>query len=306
MNQIPVVLNPAAGGGRLMKCRRRLEAVAHTRGVRLDWQETAQPGHGQELARRVATDGHPLVLAFGGDGTYNEVACGVAGTTTAMGVLPGGTTSVLAYELGVPRPAPRALAALLDGTDRTMRVGTTDRGHLFLLMLSAGPDSVVVRNLPEGLKRRGGRVAVAAQAVRELVGGRPLPRLIVTANGERVQGGWAIVGKSRCYGGRHQATPGADPFAAYFETVVQLRFGRLAAVPFALAIPMGRHVRRRDVVRLHSDRVLLEPHPETEEIPYQLDGDPVGVLPVEASIAERTVTVRLPAGSPWLVRSSGP
>jgi diacylglycerol kinase family enzyme len=304
LNRIPVVLNPVAGGGRLMKSRRRLEAAAHARGVRLEWQPTRQPGHGRELAQRAAVDGHPLVLAFGGDGTYNEVACGVAGTSTAMGVLPGGTTSVLAYEFGVPRSAPRALVALLDGSDRTMRVGTTDRGNLFLLMLSAGPDSVVVRNLPERLKRRGGRVAVAAQAVRELVGGRPLPRMMVTANGERVQGGWAIVGKSRCYGGRHHATPGADPFAAYFETVVQLRTGRLAAVPFALAIPWARHVRRRDVVRLHTGRVLLEPQPETAEIPYQLDGDPVGVLPVEASIAERTVTVRLPHGSPWLVGSS--
>ena len=52
-----------------------------------------------------------------------------------MGVLPGGTTSVLAYELGVPRPSSRAVTALLKGEDRAMRVGRSDRGDLVLLML---------------------------------------------------------------------------------------------------------------------------------------------------------------------------
>lgn len=299
MNPVPIVLNPTAGGGRLLRHRHALDTVARANGVDLRWTLTQERGHGEELARRAAADGHRLVLAYGGDGTYNEVARGLAGTTATMGVLPGGTTSVLAYEFEVPRPAPRGLDALLQGHDRTMRVGRTNRGDLFLMMLSAGPDAVVVRNLADRFKWRGGRIAVAAQAVRELLGGGSLPRLMATVDDHGIEGGWAIVGNARCYGGPYHATPGADPFVDTLEVVVQRRVGRRAAIPFALGIPLGLHVKRRDVARFDGRRVLLEPTPNNADVPYQVDGDAVGQLPVEAWVADETVTVRLPKGSPW-------
>ena len=135
-----MVVNPVAGGGRLLRHRSELDAVARGLGLELEWQHTDRPRHAEELARRAADAGASMVFAYGGDGTYNEVARGLVGTRTALGVLPGGTTSVLAYELGSPRPAPRALPALAEGSDRDMRPGRTDRGDLVLLMISAGPD----------------------------------------------------------------------------------------------------------------------------------------------------------------------
>ena len=298
MKPVPIVINPTAGGGRLVRQRAPLDGTARANGITLQWMPTEARGHGEELARDAAAAGCPMVLAFGGDGTYNEVARGLVGSTTAMGVLPGGSTSVLAYELGVPRPAPRALAALLAGHDRAMRVGRTSRGDLFLLMLSAGPDAIVIRNLPDRFKWLGGRNGIALQAVREVLSGRPLPRLRAATGQETIEGGWAIAGNARCYGGRHHATPGADPFGGEFELVIQTSVGRRGAIPFALGIPLGRHLRRRDVVRLCGSRVTLEPVPETAEVPYQLDGDAVGLLPVEAWISDETVAVRLPAESP--------
>jgi diacylglycerol kinase family enzyme len=299
LTSLPIVLNPIAGGGRLLRSRPTLDAVAHACGVELEWLATEERGHGEELARRAAADGCPLVLAYGGDGTYNEVARGIRGTQTSMGVLPGGTTSVLAYELDIPRPAARALRALLDGVDRPMRVGESDRGDLILLMLSAGPDAVVVQDLPEKAKRRGGKRAIAVQAIKELLSRRRLPSLRVITNGTGVDAGWVIVGNARSYGGPFHATPGANPFDIGFETVIQCRVGRRAALPFACAIVFGRHVDRSDVVRLNEGRVRLEAC-SSDPVPYQVDGDAVGVLPVEVWTAEQTVMVRLPKDSLWV------
>jgi diacylglycerol kinase family enzyme len=298
VTSIPIVLNPAAGGGRLLGQRLPLDTAAHRVGIRLDWWLTEGPGHGEHLGRRAAQESRPLVLAFGGDGTYNEVARGVVASRTALGILPGGTTSVLAYEFGVPRPAPRALAALLGGRDRPMRVCRTGGGGLVLLMLSAGPDALVIRDVPDGFKRFGGRVGVAAQAVRELVSRRPMPRIRVTVDGEEIEGGWAILGNSRCYAGRHHATPGADPFTEGFEVVVHRGVGRRAAASFALGIPLGLHVRRRDVDRRHGRRALIEPVKGSADVPYQIDGDPIGNLPVEMWSTDEELLVRLPSKSP--------
>jgi diacylglycerol kinase family enzyme len=294
VRSIPIVLNPAAGGGRLLQQRPGLDAVAHRLGFGLEWWPTEGPGHGEHLGRRAAAESRPLIFAFGGDGTYNEVARGVVGTSTAIGVLPGGTTSVLAYEFSIPRPSAVALETLMDGVDRPMRVCRTSAGGLVLLMLSAGPDSVVVRDVADGLKRRAGKVGIGLQALRELVGRRPTPHLRVTVDGDTIDGGWAILGNSSCYAGPHRATPGADPFEAGFEAVVLRGVGRRAAVSFAIGLALGRHVKRRDVERRLARRALLEPVEAAADIPYQVDGDPVGSLPVEMWSTDEELMVRLP------------
>ena len=65
-----------------------------------------------------------MLAVWGGDGTYNEVARGLVDSETALVALPGGTTSVLAYELGVSRDPVQALVGQLDGERRAMAVGT--------------------------------------------------------------------------------------------------------------------------------------------------------------------------------------
>jgi len=270
-----------------------VQRKAEELGVSLELMETEAPGHATELAARCAAKNEEIVLAYGGDGTYNEVARGLLGTTTAMAMLPGGTTSVLAYEFEIPRPAEAALEALLAGEDRPMHCGRTDRGEIFLMMLSAGPDAVVLDRLDAGLKLKGGKLGIAVQALREF-GRRPLPRLRVTAGPWVETGGWVIVGNIRCYGGPFQATPGADPFSGRLEVVLQRRAGWLAAVSFFLSIPLRRHLRRRDVLRRTVERLRLEPEVPGERVPYQIDGDPAGELPVEVSVAPETVWIRIP------------
>ena len=295
MTHIPVILNPIAGGGRLLREQDRLQAVAADRGSELDIWISKSPTHTIELAERAAADEIPLVLAYGGDGTYNAVARGLLGSSTAMGVLPGGTTSVLAYEFGVPRPARRAVQSLLEGEDRAMRVGRTDDDDIVLLMLSAGPDSHVLERLRPSFKRLGGRVGVALQAVVEAMTGGALPRIRVMHTSTIDEAGWVIVGNSRSYAGKFCATPGADPFRDDFEVVAQQSNGRRAALSFLFGIPSGRHVTRDDVVRKVVDRVRLEPTSPGDTVPYQIDGDVVGVLPVEVSIDPKPLWIRLPA-----------
>jgi len=300
---LPVVVNPVARGGRARPPRSLLERIAAERGWRVEWWETQEPGHAAELAARAASDGHSTVGVWGGDGTYNEAARGLVGTETALLALPGGTTSVLAYELGIPRDPVEALVRLLEGERRPMAVGRTDKGQLFLLMLSVGPDAVILANLPPLLKHRAGKVGITAQAVVEFLRGR-LPYFSVSVDGESFKASWCIAGNSRSYGGPYAATPGADPFRPGLEVVTLARRGRLAVVPFFFSIPSGRHLRMRGVERRLATEVRLE---GPAGVPYQLDGDPAGVLPVTARGTDERVWVHLPrrgvASGPGLVVS---
>jgi diacylglycerol kinase family enzyme len=87
--------------------------------------ELVEPGDAADATRRAhraAAEGYAVVIAAGGDGTVNAVAQGVAGTTTALGILPLGSANDLAREYGVPRSIPEAARRLVERPPRTVDV----------------------------------------------------------------------------------------------------------------------------------------------------------------------------------------
>ena len=77
--------------------------------------ETNRRGHAIRFAEDAARRGLDAVVAFGGDGTLNEVATGIARSTTALAVLPGGSTNVFARTIGLPNDPVTAVDRLLAG-----------------------------------------------------------------------------------------------------------------------------------------------------------------------------------------------
>ncbi|HYR61551.1 MAG TPA: acylglycerol kinase family protein, partial [Actinomycetota bacterium] len=77
--------------------------------------DTAAPGHATEVASQAVRSGVDLVVAFGGDGTMNEVANGMVGSDTSLGILPGGNANVVCRNLGLPADIVEATGRLLNG-----------------------------------------------------------------------------------------------------------------------------------------------------------------------------------------------
>ncbi|HEX2295222.1 MAG TPA: diacylglycerol kinase family protein [Actinomycetota bacterium] len=115
-----LVVNPGAGR---MPPARRLQVVDEVRRrMRVDVYETDARDAGIEIAAAAADTGVRAVIAFGGDGLVNEVANGIAGTATALAILPGGTMNVFARALGIPTDPVDALEALLGRWEEARRV----------------------------------------------------------------------------------------------------------------------------------------------------------------------------------------
>ena len=88
---------------------------------------TAHAGHAAELARGAVDRGARVVVAWGGDGTVNEVATALVGTSAALAVIPAGSGNGLARMLGMPSNAARAIGRILNGNDRAIDVGRNRR-----------------------------------------------------------------------------------------------------------------------------------------------------------------------------------
>jgi diacylglycerol kinase family enzyme len=146
-----------------------LSALRHD--LKIDVAETTHRGHAVELARMARSDRLDVVLALGGDGTVNEVVNGLLSATTgppvpALGVVPGGSTNVLARNLGIPADPVEATGMLLDavraGRRRPLGLGRLD-DRWFTFCAGAGFDADVVRAVEE-LRANGKRSSAALYA----------------------------------------------------------------------------------------------------------------------------------------------
>ena len=124
---ITAIINPISGAGADPNVARRriamIEQAARERQVPVRIHLTERAGHAQELAREAAGSGCGCVIAWGGDGTVNEVGCGLMGSATVLGVVPAGSGNGLASALGVPMDAARAIADAFDAPVARIDVG---------------------------------------------------------------------------------------------------------------------------------------------------------------------------------------
>lgn len=216
-----------------------------------------------------------MVVAAGGDGTIAEVAAGLDGSNTPMGIIPLGTANVLAHELGLPFAPASVAAALAFGRTRALWPGVASfdgTARLFVQMLGTGFDAEVVHHLSLPLKRVLGKGAYVLQGLRETMRYR-FPRIKVVIDGVATEAGSVIVTKGRFYGGRYTLAPQASPMGPGFTVALFDRAGPFAAMACGAALPMnllhhmpGLRLCRGDEIHIGSHRT-------------QTDGDPAGFGP---------------------------
>jgi len=228
------------------------------------------------FAREIcAASAAPLVLVGGGDGTLNGVLNGLQPGAATLGVLPFGTSNVLARELKIAS-LEDALARVSRADCRPISVGELECGgetRRFLLMAGVGLDGAVVRGVRLAEKRRIGKGAYLLSALREAAGwDRGILR--VTGAGRSVTCHSVIVCNAAKYGGNFVLAPEADLFAPGFQ-VLCIEGGRAAYLKLALKLGLGRSVLGRSVTCFAASEVEVAGNK-----PVQLDGDYFGEAPL--------------------------
>lgn len=283
-----IIYNPAAGRRRAQLLWRVLDVMSGN-GVRLELAETRHAGHAVELSRDAAGRGVRLIVAAGGDGTIADVANGLAGSDSRLGIIPLGTANVLAHELGLPF-APKAVAAALAfGRTRALWSGvarSAGDSRVFVQMVGAGFDAQVVHRLSLGLKRAIGRQAYVAQSLRELSRYDFAP-IRLRIDGKCFEAGSVVIAKGRFYAGRYMLAPGATPSEPGFTVALFTATGPIATMMYGAALPLNL------ISRMPGLRLIRASHVEIDsvDIPAQADGDPVGCAPLTVTDAAGPIPV---------------
>ena len=244
---------------------------------------TEHRGHAAELASIAVTQRARLVLAWGGDGTINEIGSVVAGTPSALGIVPAGSGNGFAAELGVPWHPPDAVAVVLHGRDRLVDAGELN-GRLFFNIAGIGFDAVVAEEFNArgtlGNRGMGPYVRIGIRQTFQYRAGT----YRVTLDGDEFVSTALVIAfaNGREYGNRIRVAPQALVDDGKLEAVVVEDRGTFSRLWAGRHLALGTAdkaarvlVRSIETARIETDGSIL----------YHLDG--------EVGRADGTVTVRV-------------
>jgi len=303
-----LVANPLSGGGRAGRTLGDVRAVLERRLGPVDLALTSRPGLGINLARDGVREGRSLVIALGGDGTLHEVANGVldAGGGAAVGYIGQGTGGDFRRTLGIRHRLDAYVDAIAAGRERSIDVGKVRYRALdgemkqrwFVNILSAGMSGLADRYVSETTKVAGGKAAYFWASLRALAAcRRGRLRCDVTLLGERtlrtLSTFMIAICNGRYFGAGMDVAPMAVPDDGRFEVVSMDATSKLAILANSHAIYDGTHLSTPGVEHFACDRIAIDLENEDARDVFLLDvdGEPIGGLPLDVELAPRALRV---------------
>jgi YegS/Rv2252/BmrU family lipid kinase len=207
---------PATGADRIARAQalaRNLDSNITTR-IEL----TNAPGHAVELARQFVADGMDVVVAWGGDGTINQAAGPLVGSSTALGIVPAGSGNGLARGLGLRGTAEQAFRAALTTPPVAIDIGFLADRH-FLNLAGIGFDAAVASTFGHGGRRGAMRYIVGAF---QTAWSYQCPNYMVKLNDQTLEGPRFLLtfANGREYGNGIIIAPDASPRDGWLDAIV--------------------------------------------------------------------------------------
>jgi diacylglycerol kinase (ATP) len=276
-------------GGGLRELREELASAGIVEPL---WFEVPKSKMAPTRVRRALKSGADLIFVWGGDGMVQRCIDAMAGSDTALAIIPAGTANLFASNLDIPKDVGEAVAVGLGDSRRRFDVGRINGEH-FAVMAGAGLDALMIRDADGPLKNRLGRAAYILTGAKNVSVGRVGTRV-------RIDGNKWFDGKSSCVlvgnvgklMGNIAAFPDAQPDDGLLE--------------IGIVTAKGRWQWSRTLARTARGNAPSSPFVETtrgrrfdirfsKAIPYELDGgDRKKTRRLKVKVRPAAITVCVP------------
>ncbi len=306
-----LIVNPSCGARSAAHSLPRLLAAAERVLGDVVIHYTARRGHARELAMEGVREGHPLIVAVGGDGTFSEVANGVLMAAEipgpAVGLINVGTGGDFRRSLGIGPGFERSLEALTLGRERLVDVGRvsfvgvngTPVEQYFVNVLSAGLGGLVDRYIETMPSLLGGRIGYYLASLRAVLASKEQSLLARIAwegetREETIPAYLVAICNGRWFGGSMDVAPMALLDDGRFEVVTITAHTKPYLARRVRGVYTGRHLDEPTVHHFPCQRIELSLEDESAERRFLLDvdGDALGSLPLSVEVAPRGLRIR--------------
>jgi len=294
-----IIINPVAGKRNYRNIKKAIN-VLRSKDIIPNIKETTKRGDAYIFAKEEIKKGTEIVIAAGGDGTINEIANGLIGSTAKLGILPIGVANVFSLELQIPSDPILAADVVLNGLPTLINAGyirlnkESGEGEVrkyFMLMVGIGFDGGVVREIDRIKISKCGKAAYIFTGMK-VISKYTRSLLHIKIDQERmVEGYSAVVGKAHYYGGRFSVTPHASLMDDSLALCVFKSKGSLKMLKYVFGILTMKHLTYTDVYYCKAKEIEVN---SEDEVFVQADGDLFGRLPAYLSVEKDALTVLLP------------
>ncbi len=285
--KVLISVNPKAGARSVRPVVERFAELLRGRGffpvLSSDIEEIAH-----ESARSLDRGELRAVVAAGGDGTIGLVA-NHTGPGVPLSVLPLGTENLLSKYLGI-KPDPEAVCeTIANGTTVRLDAGKVG-GKFFLLMVSCGFDADVVRRLHE---HRAGHINhfSYAKPILDSIRNYEYPELKIYCDQREISARWGFVFNLPCYAMGLQIAPDADGTDGMLDLCTFKDGSLWSGLKYLSGVVLGQHQTWSDCVIQQAKHIRIE---SAGAVPYEIDGDPGGFLPVDIEVVPNRLTLVVP------------
>lgn len=283
-----IIVNPTAGRGRGSNLVPHIESFFRAHRIAHELCVTEKRGHATALARAGSLAGWQTVVAVGGDGTVNEVANGLVGSSAALGVIPCGVGNDFARTFSLPADWKKACRVLIQPKVEMIDVASAN-GRCFLNSAGVGFDAAVALEVASSKTRVGGIWPYLFAVL------RTLPRfkrdeIEMSFDGNRISvRAWLVaITNGPTYGGGMRICPQARTDDGFLDFCVigDIAIGRVFY--YLPLVIMGRHEGLPEIYTGKATSIKLK---MPASYCYHLEGEVMRCSELEISVQPRALKV---------------
>lgn len=240
---------------------------------------------------KAISEGIPLVIVGGGDGTLSAAAPRFIGSKSVFGVLPLGTGNQFAYDLGIVADVETSCRVLTDGKEAAVDIGVIGNGH-FLTVATVGLTTLIANELTNAAKRKFGRISYLFALVKALQRVRPFRATLITEEGVRsFETLQLVIGNGRFHGGPFPLSPNACITNGKLTVYALEGTSRWEFLRLAVKLPGGHQAELQNVSAFETKGGVLEATPVQR---VTVDGETRLRTPVKFGIVSAALRVMVP------------
>jgi diacylglycerol kinase (ATP) len=311
-----LIVNPQAGGGRTGSLFAKMQDPIERSLGGFDVTFTERGRHAVEIAEDAALAGRETVIAVGGDGSIHEVVAGLMAARekgakgTRLGIIGQGTGGDFRKTLGIEHRLDQYCAAIAGGKTRAVDVGRFSYANhkeepsssYFINILSIGMGGLVDQYVAEGSRALGGTVAYFAASLKGLIHSEIGVLNCTIHEGdksreEEIHSRMLAICNGRYFGSGMFVAPMARLDDGMFEVVDMGAASRLNFAMGSSKIYSGAHLKSPETKHFRCNKITIELVNKGIRDRYLLDvdGEPLGKLPLEVEVMPGALEVFAPA-----------
>ncbi|MBN2174546.1 MAG: diacylglycerol kinase family lipid kinase [Bacteroidales bacterium] len=270
MKKLFVILNPVSGVVKKDNILQQILEFTDPRKYEVSFSFTEGPGHATELCAEKVKEGNEVIIAVGGDGSVNEIARGLVGSESKLGIIPAGSGNGLAHHLKIPTNYKKAIEVI--NQEKVIKIDTGSiNNKLFVSIAGIGFDGLVARKFAKAGRR--GFLSYLKIVTEEYPGYRP-KKYTLEMNGKIVETRALFItfANSDQFGYNTSIAPGAKIDDGFLDVTIMQK-PPIIELPLLASLLYWRQIDKSRFIEIYKTTGLLLKTKKKRWV--NIDGEPV-------------------------------